>query len=89
MAFIITMAIGLLIGWLAGRTYRNLYGLSTLVDLFIGLSGAMLGAAITAVLFDLPFPVRQVNLAPVLGAVLGAVLLMVISWFLRRISYGP
>jgi len=76
------IVVGLVAGWLASRLMKG-RGSGLIGDLVLGVVGALLGGFLASVLFKAPDAVNGINVASILVAFIGAVILLAL---LRAIS---
>lgn len=71
------LIVGLIAGWLAGVVMKG-GGYGVVGDIIIGIIGGVVGGYLASALFGLPDPVNGINVASIVVAFLGAVVLIVI-----------
>ena len=86
MNFIIWLVVGGLIGWVASMIMRTDAQQGVILNVVVGIVGAMLGGWLLAPLFGISGTINQNNFSlPSLGlSLLGAVILLAIVNLLRR-----
>jgi uncharacterized membrane protein YeaQ/YmgE (transglycosylase-associated protein family) len=76
------LVVGLIAGFLASRVMRG-GGYGLVGDIIVGIVGALIGGFLAATLLGITDPVSGINLASILVAFVGAVILI---WLLRLVS---
>lgn len=77
MGLLAWIIVGLIAGWLAGLVMRG-SGYGILVDLILGIVGALVGGFLASALFNVPDPVSGFNLTTLIVAFVGAVIVVAI-----------
>ncbi len=71
------IVVGVIAGWLAGVVIRG-RGFGLLVDIIVGVAGALIGGWLAGLLFHLSNAVNGINLESILVAFGGSVVLLLI-----------
>ncbi len=69
--------VGLIAGWLAGVVMRG-SGYGVVGDIILGIIGGLIGGFLASALFGIPNPVNGINIASIVVAFIGAVILVAI-----------
>lgn len=77
MGLLAWIIVGLIAGWLAGLVMRG-SGYGILVDLILGIVGALVGGFLASALFNVPDPISGFNLTTLIVAFIGAVIVVAI-----------
>lgn len=77
MGLLAWIIVGLIAGWLAGLVMRG-SGYGILVDLILGIVGALVGGFLASALFKVPDPISGFNLTTLIVAFIGAVVVVAI-----------
>ncbi|MCC7161555.1 MAG: GlsB/YeaQ/YmgE family stress response membrane protein [Anaerolineae bacterium] len=78
MSILAWIVVGLVAGWAAGMTIKK-GGYGVIGDIIVGVVGAVLGGFLTILLFGGQDAVNDINLASIVIAVLGAVILIAVG----------
>lgn len=74
--------VGLIAGWLAGELLRG-SGLGLVGNIVVGILGALLGGFLASALLGFANPLSGINVATVIIAFLGSVILLAVLGLLR------
>ena len=74
--------VGLIAGWLAGELMRGA-GLGLIGNIVVGIVGALLGGFLASTLFGFTDILSEINVATVVVAFIGSVLLLAVLGMLR------
>ncbi len=85
MGILAWVIVGLIAGWLAGELMRG-SGFGLPGNMIVGIVGALLGGFLATALFNIPDPLRGVDLTTILVAFLGSVVLLALLRLLRGVS---
>ena len=83
MGLLAWIVVGAIAGWLSGQFMKG-RGFGLLGDILVGVAGGLIGGWLASVLLKMPDAVNGINLASILVAFLGAVLLI----FVARLFQG-
>lgn len=82
--FIIWIVMGAVIGWIASMIMRTNAQQGLLLDIVVGIVGALLGGWLLSPLFGIPSDLTTFNISSLLIALLGAIILLAIINLFRR-----
>jgi uncharacterized membrane protein YeaQ/YmgE (transglycosylase-associated protein family) len=77
MGLLAWIVVGLIAGWLAGLVMRG-SGYGILVDIILGIVGALVGGFLASALFNVPDPISGFDLTTLIVAFIGAVIVVAI-----------
>lgn len=77
MGLLAWIVIGLVAGWLAGLVMKG-SGYGILVDVILGVVGALVGGFLASALFNVPDPISGFDLTTLIVAFIGAVIVVAI-----------
>jgi uncharacterized membrane protein YeaQ/YmgE (transglycosylase-associated protein family) len=77
MGLLAWIVVGLIAGWLAGLVMKG-SGYGILVDIILGVVGALVGGFLASALFNVPDPISGFDLTTLIVAFIGAVIVVAI-----------
>jgi uncharacterized membrane protein YeaQ/YmgE (transglycosylase-associated protein family) len=77
MGLLAWIVVGLIAGWLAGLVMKG-SGYGVLVDIILGIVGALVGGFLASALFNVPDPISGFDLTTLIVAFIGAVIVVAI-----------
>jgi uncharacterized membrane protein YeaQ/YmgE (transglycosylase-associated protein family) len=83
MGVLLWILVGLIAGWLTGLILRG-SGYGVVGDIILGVLGALVGGFLASAVFETPDAVRGVNLATIIVAFVGAVIVVMVIRALAR-----
>lgn len=84
MGIVAWLVVGLVAGWLAGQVMRG-GGFGLVGDIIVGIIGAVVGGFLAATFLNMPDAVNGINVASIVVAFAGAVILLLV---VRLLSGG-
>lgn len=75
MGILAWLLVGLIAGWLTGLVMKG-SGYGVVMDIIIGIVGALVGGFLASAMFGMPDPVNGFNIGSIVVAFLGAVVLV-------------
>lgn len=77
MGLIAWLIIGLIVGWLAGQWMKS-GSFEVLGDIILGIVGALVGGYLASVVLNIANPVNVLDIASLIVAIIGAIILVAV-----------
>jgi uncharacterized membrane protein YeaQ/YmgE (transglycosylase-associated protein family) len=84
MGWIVAIIVGGVAGWLASMVMRRDASMGILMNIIVGIVGALIGNVIAGALFDVEGTIQTFNLTGFIIAVIGAIVLLAIVNLVQR-----